>query len=70
MVANAKSLVDLRPDLIIFTSPHGLRLGNNFLFLANSKVTYPIPHVYKTQKNCQFFCISGKWECSMGWRMD
>lgn len=38
MKANAKSLVDMRPDLIILSTPHGLKLENSFLFLGNSKV--------------------------------
>jgi len=38
MTANAKSLVDLRPDLIILSTPHGLKLQNNFLFVGNSMV--------------------------------
>jgi len=39
MKANADSLVDLRPDLIILSTPHGLKLQNDFLFLGNSKVS-------------------------------
>lgn len=38
MEENARSLVDLRPDLIIMSTPHGLKLQNNFLLLGNSKV--------------------------------
>ncbi|KAJ6636478.1 Protein TTE1956 [Pseudolycoriella hygida] len=37
MAKNAESLVNLRPDLIIFSTPHGLRLKNSFLFLSNLK---------------------------------
>lgn len=38
MTENAESLVNLKPDLIILSTPHGLKLANDFLFVGNSKV--------------------------------
>lgn len=35
---NAASLVSTLPDLIILSTPHGLRLEDDFLLLGNSKV--------------------------------
>jgi len=38
MKAQAEKLVELKPDVIIMSTPHGLRLTNSFVCLGNNHV--------------------------------
>lgn len=57
MELNAAMLVDARPDLIILSTPHGLKIQNNYLFLGNSKVLKP-------QTIIKYFSLGHIWSRS------
>ncbi len=46
MKLQAEILVEQRPDLIILTTPHGLRLKDTFVIQGNSMVDLIIPRVF------------------------
>jgi len=35
----AEKLVSLKPDIVIFSTPHGITVQKEFLFIANTKVS-------------------------------
>jgi hypothetical protein len=39
MRAQARALVSTKPDLIILSTPHGLKVQKSYLFLSNNKVS-------------------------------
>lgn len=69
MKANAESLVDTRPDLIILSTPHGVRLKNSFLFLGNSKVVILSPYITLPFHTKAKNSVLGERKCRMGRRM-